>query len=58
LKNLKAVNPNIRTIYIKPPAKEYAEDLVKYADISLNSSFNTIEAINEAAKKWIRSMKS
>ena len=51
LKNLKAVNPNMSTIYIKPPAKEYAEDLVKYADISLNSSFNTIEAINEAAKK-------
>ncbi|MFD1551109.1 alanine/ornithine racemase family PLP-dependent enzyme [Putridiphycobacter roseus] len=51
LKNLKAVNPNIKTIYIKPPAKIYAADLVKYADISLNSSYSTILAINKAAEK-------
>ncbi|MFT5723187.1 MAG: putative amino acid racemase [Bacteroidia bacterium] len=51
LKNLKAVNPQIRTIYIKPPAKIYADDIVKYADISLNSSHSTIVALNEAAKK-------
>lgn len=51
LKNLKEVNPNMRTIYIKPPAKIYAEDIVKYADISLNSSFETIKALNDAAKK-------
>lgn len=51
LKNLKKVNPNMRTIYIKPPAKVYADDLVKYADISLNSSFSTINALNVAAKK-------
>jgi predicted amino acid racemase len=51
LKNLKEVNPNMRTIYIKPPAKLYADELVKYADISLNSSFDTIKALNESAKK-------
>ena len=51
LKNLKAVNPNMRTIYIKPPAKVYADDLVKYADISLNSSFSTILALDKAARK-------
>lgn len=51
LKNLKAVNPNMRTIYIKPPAKIYADEVVKYADISLNSSFTIIKALNEAAKK-------
>lgn len=51
LKNLKEVNPDMRTIYIKPPASRYAEDVVEYADISLNSSFETIEALNEAAKK-------
>ncbi len=51
LKNLKEVNPNMRTIYIKPPAKMYAEDIVEYADISLNSSFSTIQALNKAAKK-------
>ena len=49
LKNLKEVNPKMRTIYIKPPAKIYAEEVVQYADISLNSSFSTIQALNKAA---------
>ncbi|CAM1360948.1 Predicted amino acid racemase [Tenacibaculum sediminilitoris] len=51
LRNLREVNPNLRTIYIKPPAKIYADDVVEYADISLNSSLSTIESLNEAAKK-------
>lgn len=51
LKNLREVNPNMKTIYIKPPAAVYAKDIVKYADISLNTSFETIEALNEASKK-------
>src|SRR5690606_9246538 len=51
LRNLKEVNPEMRTIYIKPPAKIYAEEVVKYADISLNSSLETIQALNEAARK-------
>jgi predicted amino acid racemase len=51
LKNLREVNPKMKTIYIKPPAKIYADDVVKYADISLNSSFETIKALNEAAGK-------
>lgn len=51
LKNLKEVNPKMKTIYIKPPAKIYANEVIKYADISLNSSFATIQALNEAAKK-------
>ncbi len=51
LKNLKEVNPQMKTIYIKPPSKIYADEVVKYADISLNSSFSTIQALNEAAQK-------
>ena len=51
LKNLKAVNPKMQTIYIKPPAKIYADDIVKYANISLNTSYTTIVALNDAAKK-------
>ncbi|MFT4736380.1 MAG: putative amino acid racemase [Cyclobacteriaceae bacterium] len=51
LKNLRAVNPKMQTIYIKPPAKIYADDIVKYANISLNSSYSTIVALNKAAKK-------
>lgn len=51
LKNLKEVNPDMKTIYIKPPAEVYADEVVKYADISLNSSFETIRSLNESAKK-------
>jgi predicted amino acid racemase len=51
LKNLKKVNPDMRTIYIKPPALIYVDEVVKYADISLNSSYKTIKALNTAAKK-------
>ncbi|MDD4149813.1 MAG: alanine racemase [Bacteroidales bacterium] len=51
LKILKEVNPNLITIYIKPPALVYVDDVVKYADISLNTSYKTIIALNNAAKK-------
>ncbi|MEA3504617.1 MAG: alanine racemase, partial [Bacteroidota bacterium] len=51
LKTLKEVNEKLTTIYIKPPAADYVDDVVKYADISLNSSYKTISALNKAAKK-------
>ncbi|MEA2042289.1 MAG: alanine racemase [Bacteroidota bacterium] len=51
LKNLKKVNPDMRTIYIKPPAKIFVDEVVKYADVSLNSSLSTILALNEEAKR-------
>lgn len=51
LKNLREINPEMHTIYIKPPAAIYADEVVKYADISLNTSYSTIEALDKAAKK-------
>lgn len=51
LRNLREVNPDLRTIYIKPPAEIYTDDVVAYADISLNTSLSTIEALNRSAKK-------
>jgi ornithine racemase len=51
LKAIKELNPNIVTMYVKPPAMDVIEDIVAYADISLNSSFRTIEAINKEAQK-------
>lgn len=51
LKKLKKVKKELITIYIKPPAKIYIDEIVEYADISLNSSYKTIVALNEAAKK-------
>lgn len=51
LKNLKELNPELVTIYIKPPAHAYVDDVVRYADVSLNSSYKTIVRLNEAAQK-------
>ena len=50
LKNLRKVNPEMKTIYIKPPAAVYAEEVVEFADIWLNTSYSAIQALNEAAK--------
>lgn len=51
LRNIKKINPELVTIYIKPPATIYADEVVEFADISLNSSHRTIRALNQAAKK-------
>lgn len=51
LKNIKRVNPHIKTIYIKPPARQLAKSIVECADISVNTSAETIEALNREAKR-------
>ena len=49
LKTIKSIRPDIVTMYIKLPSMLSAHSVVKYADISLNSSYNTIEALNREA---------
>ncbi|MEA3316911.1 MAG: alanine racemase [Bacteroidota bacterium] len=51
LQNIKEVNPNLKTIYIKPPAAQLAKSIVKYADVSVNTSFSTLEALSKEARK-------
>lgn len=51
LDNLRQVNPEMHTIYIKPPAVIYAREVVKLATVSLNSSLETIKALNKEAAK-------
>lgn len=51
LRIIKSLNPEIRTMYIKPPALRQAANVVTYADVSLNSSYRTIEALNAEAGK-------
>ncbi|MFC2120141.1 alanine racemase [Bacteroidota bacterium] len=51
LKMIKSINPNIETIYIKPPAKRAILSVVKYADVSMNTEFETIKLLAEEAKK-------
>lgn len=51
LKVIKQLNPNIETIYIKPPAKRAIKSVVQYADISLNSELATISLLSEEASR-------
>ncbi|MDA3907199.1 MAG: alanine/ornithine racemase family PLP-dependent enzyme [Bacteroidales bacterium] len=51
LKMIKSINPKIETIYIKPPAKRAIPSVVKYADVSMNTEFETIKLLAEEAKK-------
>lgn len=51
LKMIKNLDANAQTIYIKPPAKGVIEEVVTYADISMNTDFHTIEMLSEEAVK-------
>ncbi|MGZ2370066.1 alanine racemase [Ancylomarina sp. YFZ004] len=51
LKEIKSINPKIETIYIKPPAKRSISSIIKYADISMNTEFETIKLLSKEAKK-------
>ncbi|MDX9789944.1 MAG: alanine racemase [Candidatus Kapabacteria bacterium] len=51
LRTVKQINPDIITMYIKPPAINYADEIIEVADISLNTSLDTLLALNEAATR-------
>lgn len=51
LKMIKSINPDIETIYIKPPAKRSVSNVVKYADISMNTEIETIKLLSKEAAK-------
>ncbi|MCB0703202.1 MAG: alanine/ornithine racemase family PLP-dependent enzyme [Ignavibacteriae bacterium] len=57
LKLIKELNPNINTVYIKPPAKDNIEDVVRYSDVSFNTEYSTIKWISEEAKRQNRNHK-
>ncbi|RZJ67516.1 MAG: alanine/ornithine racemase family PLP-dependent enzyme [Flavobacterium sp.] len=51
LKMIKAIDSSVQTIYIKPPAKGVIKEVIKYADISMNTDIHTIEMLSEEAGK-------
>lgn len=51
LKVIKKIDPDTVTIYIKPPPKDIVRDVVKYADISLNTELATLHELSEEAKR-------
>lgn len=51
LKKIKFLNPEIQTVYIKPPAKRSIESIVRYADVSFNTEMYTIQLLSKEAKR-------
>lgn len=51
LSKIRSLNPKIETIYIKPPARLSIKEVVKYADISFNTEYRTIQMLSEEAIK-------
>lgn len=51
LATIKKLNPEIETVYIKPPARNFIKDIVRYADASFNTELTTIKWLSEEAKR-------
>lgn len=51
LRTIKNINPDIETIYIKPPAKKAVSGVIKYADISMNTEIDTIKLLSQEAQR-------
>ncbi|HDR06157.1 MAG TPA: alanine/ornithine racemase family PLP-dependent enzyme [Candidatus Coatesbacteria bacterium] len=51
LMRVKLLRPDAVTMYLKPPPPRLARSVVRYADISLNSSLDTIRALDGAARE-------
>ncbi len=51
LKTVKSINPDIETMYIKPPAKRALKGVVEYADISFNTELSTIQLLSKEAER-------
>lgn len=51
LKKIKMMDPDIQTVYIKPPSRSAIPDIISYADVSFNTEFDTIKALSDEAVK-------
>ncbi len=49
LATIKDIDPDVETIYIKPPAKRSIADVVRHADVSFNTERYTIELLSAEA---------
>jgi len=49
LRTIKSLNPEVQTVYIKPPAKRSIANVVKFADVSFNTDYSTIKLLSHEA---------
>ncbi len=57
LQIIKELDPSIQTVYIKPPAKNAIQKIVRFADVSFNTELETIKCLSEEAKRQERKHK-
>ncbi|MEX0686575.1 MAG: alanine racemase [Balneolales bacterium] len=57
LKVVKKINPDVQTVYIKPPPKKSIPSIIKYADVSFNTELSTIRLLSKEAVKQDRDHK-
>lgn len=51
LKVIKQIDPSIRTIHIRPPALRAIPNIVRYADVSFNTEYRTLQLLSEEAER-------
>lgn len=51
LARIKSINPEVQTVYIKPPPRHFVDSIVEYADISFNTDYDTIKLLSKAAAR-------
>ncbi len=51
LQAVKEIDPNVQTVYIKPPPAGIVEEIVRYADVTFNSESETIRMLSEEAQR-------
>ena len=51
LRMIKKIDPDVQTVYIKPPSKRSIPNVVKYADVSFNTEYETIKFLSDEAGK-------
>lgn len=49
LKVVKGIDPDIQTVYIKPPPNRSIRSVIRYADVSFNTEFETMRMLSEEA---------
>lgn len=49
LKVVKGIDPDIQTVYIKPPPKRSVKSVIRYADVSFNTEYETMKMLSEEA---------
>lgn len=51
LKTVKSLNPEVTTVYMKPPPLKSIKNIVAIADITVNTEFKTIKRLSDEAQR-------